>query len=140
MTDNQDVFANWQRDLVRIVLYVAGVVIAVLAIPALISAIALMIKISADANSLMGGMMRVTGMQDAGWIALIQPVVQIIVGVFLAELSDLIASRMYSDHCDGAQKCCDDKTGSNMDASNGDSPYPTLQKRIQNKSEESEQQ
>jgi hypothetical protein len=96
---------NWQRDLLRIVLYSSGVVIAFLGVPTLVVVIVTVIQ-TASAMSFVRDMGRAMseafgggtgGIGAAAWILILQPVVQIIAGILLARWSGWFARVVFPD-------------------------------------------
>jgi hypothetical protein len=93
---------NWQRDLLRIVLYGAGVIVAFLAIPTfivgwitLIKAMSAMNEVSQAMSQALGGGMGSLG--DIGWLLVLQPALQILVGILLARWSGWFARVVFPD-------------------------------------------
>jgi uncharacterized membrane protein len=102
MIDNTSFGSNWQQDLLRIALFVAGVVVLVICLPGLITAIAALSAVSSMYGMGAGSQgMRIPGMGgQMGWMVL-GPVLQVIGALFLIFGSNMIARALYPDRYRG---------------------------------------
>ena len=90
---------NWQRDLLRIMLYAAGVVIAFLGVPTLVVAWVALIKTMCTIQSMARVMSEAFGPDTGvfGWMLVIQPALQTISGILLVRWSGWFARVVFPD-------------------------------------------
>lgn len=101
---------NWQRDLLKILLYAAGVIITMIAIPTFFTVLFTLIQVMSSASGNLSDPMSMVQvrMQGAiagmGWLMIVQPIVQIFAGLLLARWSGWLAVTVYPFHAPDDEK------------------------------------
>lgn len=79
---------NWQRDLLKILLYAAGVIITAMAVPTFFTVVMVTLTQAQSASH---------GSADPIWLLTLQPTVEIIAGLLLARWSGWLAVTVFPD-------------------------------------------